>query len=372
MIATQDRLEAKVLGVVVGAAVGDALGGPVEGLDFEEIERRHGFVDRLLPYDKPPAEHAQFTNHAGSVTDDTRMHAILVEAILEAAGPDGSGGDPVRGDLARALVDYQQAHPDTMARSFVEEYVWKGYYGGRKLVFGGHPTNGAVMANGAVGALHPADPDAAFALAFELAYVTDGYAKESAGIGAAAVAAAMAPGATPLGIVDAALGAADRFRREGPLWQQTIREHAWARFEGRPNHQLIGIAVEAAQRHRDVRAVRAELYPRLFVSPIGSEAGQSVAVALGMLVAADGDFRGAVLGAVNYGRDNDSYATIAGAVAGALHGVDAIPAAWGEAVVAANPEPRLLDLGRRLADVVRARHVRRAAVVAAVAALVGA
>jgi len=91
-----------------------------------------------------------------------------------------------------------------------------------------------------------------------------------------------------------------------------------------------------------------------------------------MLVAADGDLRGAVLGAVNYGRDNDSYATLAGAVAGALRGVEAIPAAWRDTVVAANPELGLLDLGRRLAAVVRARHVRRAAVVAAVDVLVGA
>lgn len=52
-------------------------------------------------------------------------------------------------------------------------------------------------------------------------------------------------------------------------------------------------------------AVRSEFYDRLLVSPVGSEAGQTLAVALGMLVAADGDYRTTVLGAVNYGRDND-------------------------------------------------------------------
>ena len=39
-----------------------------------------------------------------------------------------------------------------------------------------------------------------------------------------------------------------------------------------------------------------------------------------------------------YGRDNDSYATIAGALAGAFHGVDAIPPEWIQPVVDANPE----------------------------------
>ncbi|MBA2666048.1 MAG: ADP-ribosylglycohydrolase family protein [Trueperaceae bacterium] len=364
MTTTADRLEARFLGSVIGGAVGDALGGPVEGLDFTEIDARYGWVDDLLPYEKAPSEHAHFTNHPGSVTDDTRLHAILVGAILDA------DGDVVAGDLTRALVTYERDHGDTLSRSFVEEYVLKGLYRGRKLAFGGQPTNGAVMGNGAIGLLHAADPGAAFAVAYELAFVTDGYAKESAGIGAAAVSAAMSPGATPLGIVDAALSAADRFRRDGPLWRQTIVEHSWAKFEGRPNHVLIETAVAAARRNGDVRVLREALYPVLKVSPVGSEAGQSVAVALAMLVATDGDYRASVLGAVNYGRDNDSYATIVGALAGALHGIEAVPAAWRDTVVSANPDIDLEGLARRLATLVRKRHAQRAAVVEAVGGLI--
>ena len=45
---------------------------------------------------------------------------------------------------------------------------------------------------------------------------------------------------------------------------------------------------------------------------------EELPVALGMLLVADGDYRHAVLGAVNYGRDCDSIATMAGALAGAL------------------------------------------------------
>ena len=353
-------LTERVRGGLLGAAVGDALGGPVEGLDHDEIARRHGWVDDLMAYAKDPSEHAHFTTHAGSYTDDTRLHLIVCDAIV------GAGGDVTRGDLARALLEYERTHDGPLERSFIEEYARKGLYGSRTLIFGGHPTNGALMANAAVGLVHPADPDGAFRCAFELAYLTDGYAKESAAIGAAAVAAAMHPDATPRRIVDTALGAADGFRRDGPLWRETVRTRAWARFEGRPNHELVEAAVTIAERERDVRALPAILYPMLQVGPLFSEAGQTLAVALAMLVAADGDYREAVLGAVNYGRDNDSYACVTGAIAGALGGERGVPERWRVDVCAANPEPDLERVADDLAAVARARHQRAAAVVDAV------
>ncbi len=352
MALEDSALFSKIYGGLIGAAVGDALGGPVEGLDYPEIERLHGRVERMLPYDKAPSEHGQFTNEAGSYTDDTRISLIHCQAIL------ATGGDVTRGDLARAITDYHYQNPGRLERAFIEEYHLKGFYGARKLLYGGQPTNGAIMGNTPLGLLHPADPRAALEVAFELAYITDGYAKESSAIAAAAVAGAMRPGATPKGLIDEAFAAATWFRREGPWWRETIENFAWARFEGRPNQELVGAALEIAERHGDVFAVRSEFYDRLLVSPVGSEAGQTLAVALGMLVAADGDYRTTVLGAVNYGRDNDSYAAVAGGIAGALNGVDAIPEEWIEAVRAANPPPDLRDVALELTELAASRHGR--------------
>lgn len=336
------------------------MGGPVEGLDHDEIRRRHGRVTELLDYDKAPTAHANFTVHAGSYTDDTRLHLILCRALIDA------GGDVSRGDFAKALSDYERSHDAPLERAFVEEYVLKALYGGRKLIFGGHPTNGAMMGNAAIGLIHPADPDAAFRTAFELAYVTDGYAKESAAIAAAAVAAAMHPDATARTCVSDALAAADRFRRDGDAWQEIYRTRDWARFEGRANHVLVHTALEAAERERDVFALPAILYDQLSVSPLFSEAAQTLAVAFAMLVAADGDYALSVVGAVNYGRDNDSYASVAGAIAGALRGVDAIPDRWRAKVVEANPDPNIVAIGRELTTVARMRHARARAIVSAI------
>ena len=51
---------------------------------------------------------------------------------------------------------------------------------------------------------------------------------------------------------------------------------------------------------------------------------------------AGGEYREAVLGAVNYGRDSDSIATMAGAIAGALGGAGAVPQDWLEQVATAS------------------------------------
>jgi ADP-ribosylglycohydrolase len=343
------KLYAKTLGALLGAAVGDAMGGPVEGLSHGEIERRYGRVDSLLSYDKPPSEHAQFTNHPGNYTDDTRLHLILCEAVIQ------SGGHITRGDFAEAPSDYRATHTSPLERSFVEEYYLKALYSSRKLIFGGQATNGALMAKGALGLTHPADPKGAFLAAFELAFVTDGYAKESA----AAVAAAMRPGATVTSVVEEMISTADWFRRDGPYWQDTMRTRDWARVEGCLNHELVRTALEVARTHKDVLSIREALYPLLSVSPIGSEAGQTPAVALAMLVAADGDYATTVIGAVNYGRDNDSYATVAGAIAGALGGTGAIPQAWVSCVHEANPKPDLREVAFELTRCTLASHAEQ-------------
>ncbi|QBR05924.1 hypothetical protein D7Y56_08355 [Streptomyces sp. S501] len=94
-------------------------------------------------------------------------------------------------------------------------------------------------------------------------------------------------------------------------------------------------AVAAAQRPypdrlTGERAVRSAVviggYPWTDLAP------EAVGLAFGALTAARGDFRTAVLTAVNMGRDADTTAALAGALAGALHGMSAIPREWAAAI----------------------------------------
>lgn len=352
-----DRIYASLL----GGAIGDAMGGPVEGWHYERIVAEHGVVNHFLPYTLPPEYHHQFVNAPGTITDDTRLNQILCRAILD------RGDLPRRGDFLKACADAYYGSQSELERGFLEEYVLAGLYERDKLAWGGQPTNGFIMANSPVGLICPCDPALAFELSFELDYISGGYARYSSALAAAAVAAAMVPGATVESLIADALAAAHHHHTEGPL----THNWPWYHHVFHMNQELIEKAVEIAQRFADVFAVRAEYYDCLRVGAVGSEAAQSLAVALGMMVAARGDLPQAIIGCVNYGRDNDSYATIAGAILGALHGTAAVPEDWQRTVETANPTPAIYDLAVGLADVAVRRHREQQAVAGRVKQLLG-
>lgn len=340
-------LFSKVYGCLLGGAVGDALGGPVELWSTEKIRETYGNLDRFVPYDREPSHHGQFRNALGVTTDDTRLKHLLCRAILNA------GGKPRPGDVGHVLADAYHHAPDALHEGFVEEYYYKAIWGRDKVIFSGEPTNGAIMANSPLGLICACRPDQAYQLGFDLAFFTDGHAKTAAAMMAAAVAEAMRPTATVDGIIEAARAAHLRFarRREGDHWHTT----PW-RYD--PNLKFLDEALVIARRERDVFAIREPLMHLLEWGHLFSESVHTLVVALAMFVAAEGDLRRAVIGAVMYGRDKDSYASVVGALAGAFQGAEAVPTQWSQPVIEGNPEVDMRDLARKLSALIAADHRR--------------
>ena len=167
---------------------------------------------------------------------------------------------------------------------------------------------GAAMYMAPVGIVNAGDPAGAYAEAIEIAGAhQSSYGREAAGVFAAAVAAAMAPGATVDAVVDAALALA----RDGT--RAAIEAVADA---ARGQHATGATAIRPpARRGRAVRHGRATSYRAPAWAPAGPAACKSIEelpVALGLVVVRRRRLRAAVLGAVNYGRDADSIATHGG------------------------------------------------------------
>ena len=70
--------------------------------------------------------------------------------------------------------------------------------------------------------------------------------------------------------------------------------------------------------------------------PSRTKSIEELPIALGFVAALGADWRATVLGAVNYGRDCDSIATMAGALLGGIGGTEAVPAEWAGAVAEAS------------------------------------
>ncbi|MEJ8644745.1 ADP-ribosylglycohydrolase family protein [Streptomyces sp. MS1.HAVA.3] len=353
-------LEDRATGALVGAAVGDALGGPVEGWTPDQIVERHGgrvhgIVGPWYENWRTARPIAPYHKGDGHVTDDTLMtHALVrvyeavrdhldAHAIADHLVPDLMSTPRWIPELEAEALPLQRVF---LAEKWIVTRLHYAHVDPREAGSGNIVNCGAAMYMAPVGIANAGNPAGAYAEALDIAGAhQSSYGREAAGVFAAAVAAACVPGATAASVVDTALALA----KDG-------------------TRAAIAAVCEVAAAHRDFESALTPL--RAAVAPYDSvgpdyrnpsldarrpsrlQAIEELPIALGMLLIADGGYEGSVLGAVNYGRDCDSIATMAGAIAGALGGEAVIPAAWAKQVA----EASRLDLhapARSLATVAR-------------------
>ncbi|WP_442538236.1 ADP-ribosylglycohydrolase family protein, partial [Streptomyces pseudogriseolus] len=271
-------LRERARGALLGLAVGDAMGAPAENMKPSEIRAKWGRITGYV--NDPPAgtddtEYAIFSGllaaRHGSALTPAHVEAAWHEWIADRAeGPFRGAGFSERGtleNLRRGLAAPISAQ---------HRHAWSDGLAMRAAPYGVHAAG---------------RPDEAARLAAIDGSVShDGEGIHGGRAVAAGVAAAMA-GAPVVTVVASALA--------------VVPDDSWTA-------RSLRRAVTAA--HRGERAVRAAVviggYPWTDLAP------EAVALAFGAYAAADGDFEQAVLTAVNMGRDADTTAAVAGALAG--------------------------------------------------------
>lgn len=323
-LSERDRgIRDRYVGCLLGGAVGDALGAPVEFMRRAEILKRFG-PDGITAY-------AAAFGRIGAITDDTQMTLFTAEGLLRSSvRVDGAPVSTIARVTANALLRWlrtQGVSNDHNAEADAGEPGW--LFEQRELHSRRAPGNTCVSSLRAMKQLgQPARNDSKgcgavmraapvglygwrlklesreiFRLGTELGALTHGHPTGSLTSGALAVLVSFLLDDVPL--LDA-LSRTKCFLREAPAHEETFR------------------AIERAEK---LAASRTE--PALAIARIGEGwiAEEALAISIYCALVAT-DFRQGVILAVNHDGDSDSTGSITGNLLGATHGTKAIPAGW--------------------------------------------
>lgn len=390
----------KILGSLVGSAIGDAMGAPTEMWSQQEIGEEYGYVSELDVVLREPSPEGPFDFNLppGSGTDDTRWKALTVEFLVERhEGRDGSQPFfPQAKDFAETInLAYEQSVADLKATVGVEpepfednmrRITWlqewakvsRAYSSGNidtyrdamSKFYGGEMACAGMLYAPAIAAAYPGRPEAAYRAAYEMGFFDVGYARDITGMTAAITAAAFADTLSIEGLRSIArdVDPAGFFRSRllGRVSYQHFRD---ARKIVRQANKLT---VEEA---RNLKLKQPDGYPydsftyakTVMAYRALDEAKQSVPFHAGevhlinlvAIMMSNFEFDQALQFVVNYGRDNDTVAAVTGAILGARIGFSALPEEQRETVLRVNKEVLEIDLealARALTDEVLRRR----------------
>ena len=265
-VAVDSQLYKKTLGCLVGGLIGDAIGTPTENMAYGDIEAKFGWVD----------------DFEADGTDDTVMKNILADALVQ------SGGYATIDDWGHEWVEqYDEIFGDKVGKFFQSVLhtaaKLRRHAVPRMAALGNMPSSSSAMCISPVGVVNACNPRAA----------------------------AFAPGATRDSVVDAAVAA--------------IVPLSGAEMRG-----LVGDCMEVARKTRDFKAFRAAVYARRdhFCQRITCDSRETIPLTVALFWLAEGDVERSVTYGANFGRDADTIASMAGAIAGALQGIESIRSDW--------------------------------------------
>jgi ADP-ribosylglycohydrolase len=328
----RDILDA-VYGCVIGGAIGDALGAPVEGWHWTDIRSAYpgGRITEMEPGRRGNTgdlyggtTHFDFSAYDGPetppgvVTDDTTLRHYLCYAIVQ------KGGRVTPDDYAKVWLE--KLNPN---RLWINERVtlWKLRMGMSPWDTGrGNPPAGvASMAIAPIGIINAGDPAQAFLDGFIIAGLNqDNADRDGAATLAAGVAAAFLPDATYESVIE------------------VMRQHSTYIIR-----RALDLTMDLATSSQDIDEFAARFYAGMldwkWPDPrwtkdrrFSGSSVELVPLTAAALYFTKGDVNQAIIEAVGLGRDNDTTGGLAGNIAGAMQGASAIRPDWIATVEQAN------------------------------------
>ncbi len=349
----------KVLGLLVGSAIGDAMGAPTEMWSRRDIRTTYGFVNDLDSMVRFPSAEGTWLNNlpAGGTTDDTRWKKLFTEyAVVEPWPKLGAANlaehiiSKYKSELA-ALKSTEGLNPqpyedNLMKMAWLQEWALVAdayakndmveYSNALSKFYGGEMTCAGMLYSPLIGACIPANPEAAYASAYDLSIFDIGYARDITALVAAMVSQAFDTSAykTSIPNIIRTVDPQDFFR---------------SRLVGRAAYRVYQTANTIVSASKDL--TRKDI-PKDFKIPSAWQpmdslyylqlsnaysmldtynedmpfhAAEIYLITITSMRYCDYDFEKTMEFIVNYGRDSDTVAAVAGSILGAYIGADQLP-----------------------------------------------
>jgi len=371
----------KVLGALVGSAIGDAMGASTEMWDRADIQKEYGYINGLTTAlrDKSPEGTWRHNMVSGATTDDTRWKFLVGQYLKQNRGAlnDQKFAGYITNyyqSLTQKLSDEEALRSTDVLDEKIEQLNWIKEWarvsmayqkGGPELqqaqnrFYGGEMSCAGMLYTPMFGLIE-ASPEVAYTKAYEHAFFDIGYAKDISGL-----VAAMTSMALQTNNIDSILNS-----------------HLYVDPFDYKNSRLIGrlagsIATESNQfveqsqnmEIKDsIKVVPPAGYPgskadwiredHIFTAlekkqkAIAFHAGEIWQILFTGLDYGAGDFEKTMQFIVNYGRDNDTVAAVAGMILGAKDGFNKLPADLRSEVLKVNREVIGIDLEELAKDII--------------------
>ncbi len=365
----------KVLGALVGSAIGDAMGAPTEMWYKDDIKKHYGWVDGFTTLMREGSAEGPWADNLppGGTTDDTRWKYIMGNFLVENA----TKSELEARDFAQYLVNIYEAEKKAlknvddfdpepyenqlMRMSFLQEWakVAKPYTENKldaytyalSKFYGGEMVCGGMLYAPMLGVFYDGEPEKAYLEAYKLGIFDIGYARDITGLTAAMTSAAMQAN-SHLSLIEKV--------------NEQIDPHNYfnARLTGRMafgNYRTAQSIVATAKTNKDEN-YREQMQKAFDLLAQKSQdmpfhAAEIHLINLAALLFSEGDFMKAMEFLVNYGRDNDTVGAVTGGILGALHGFKKLPQDLAKQSLKTNKEVVGIDLELLAQKIVSAKYL---------------
>ncbi len=368
----------KILGALVGSAIGDAMGASTEMWHRKDIQLKYGYITGLTPAIREQSPEGTWDHNltAGATTDDTRWKYLMVKYLTRKNKLNAK-------NFAQFITDYYQQLTKTLANKEIstnpdqldiqiEKIDWikewarvtlayqkdnDSYQKAQNRFYGGEMSCAGQLYTPMFG-LITTKPEEAYKLAYEHSLFDIGYGKDISALVAAMTQMAMqtqnidsiintATFVDPNGYQDSRLvgrisyATADAAVKtilgiKAKILPDTLSTQDSLRFKmphGFDGSQKDWIRQETAYQflEKDQKA-------------IAFHAGEIWQILITGLQYGNGDFTKTMQFIINYGRDNDTVAAVAGMILGAKEGYNKLPKDLKEKIIDVSKNQMGIDL----------------------------